>query len=94
MEQEDLIVIKATLKQLRKKVLEDEDIKNLFYKHFPDLDFEENLDETLKDLEEYAIESDYDILMLSLEGIKIFFDSLFEDEEDTVDNSDEKYGKA
>ena len=71
MEQEELKVIKATLKELRKSVLEDKDIKKMFLSHYPELDFEENLDETLAQLEEFALDNDYDILQLSLEGIKL-----------------------
>ena len=94
MEQEELKVIKLTLKELRKSVLEDEDIKTIFLSHYPELDFEENLDETLAQLEEYALDNDYDILQLSLEGIKLFFSSVLDEEIEDPEPDTSNYGKA
>jgi hypothetical protein len=94
MEQEELKVIKLTLKELRKSVLEDEDIKTIFLSHYPELDFEENLDETLAQLEEYALDNDYDILQLSLEGIKLFFSSVLDEEIQDSEPDTSNYGKA
>lgn len=103
MEQDKLKILKVTLKELRDKVLIDEDIKQIFLKNFPELNFEEAIDETLADLMEYAIEKDYDVLSLSLKGADLFFSSVLsniEDEEDEEELEDtpkengEKYGKA
>ena len=49
MEQDKLKILEVTLKELRNKVLLDEDIKNIFLKNFPELDFEETVDSTLVD---------------------------------------------
>jgi tRNA splicing endonuclease len=96
MEQEDLIMMKQMLKELRQRVLDDEQIKDMFNDNFPQLSFEEEVDNTLADLEEYAIEKDFDILTLSLQGVKLFFSSVFDKDED--ENEEEKevedYGKA
>ena len=51
-----------TLSELREKVLADDDIKAMFLKHFPQLSFEEAVDNTIMDLYEYAIEKDYNVL--------------------------------
>jgi tRNA splicing endonuclease len=96
MEQEDLIMMKQMLKELRQRVLDDEQIKDMFNDNFPELSFEEEVDNTLADLEEYTIEKDFDILTLSLQGVKLFFSSVFDKDED--ENKEEKevkdYGKA
>lgn len=101
MEQDKLKILEVTLKELRNKVLLDEDIKNMFLKNFPELDFEETVDTTLADLMEYALEKDYDVLNLSLKGAELFFSSVLsnleDDSEELEENpkGDEKnYGKA
>lgn len=103
MEQDKLKMLEVTLKELRDKVLADEDIKKMFLKNFPKLNFEEAVEITLTDLMEYALEKDYDVLSLSLKGADLFFSSVLsnlEDEEDEKEFEDiskesgDKYGKA
>lgn len=97
MEQDDLKILKLTLEELRRRVLEDKDIIKMFLDHFPELDFEENLDEILLQIEEYAVDKNYDILELSLEGIKLFFMSVLDDEDEEEEDEveeDDHYGKA
>lgn len=101
MEQDNLKILEVTLRELREKVLEDEDIKAMFLKHFPELDFEETVNATIVDLMEYAIEKDYDVLNLSLKGADLFFSNVlsnFEDDEDEEleeeVKEDDNYGKA
>lgn len=101
MEQDNLKVLELTLRELRERVLEDEDIKGMFLKHFPDLDYEEVVNETIADLMEYALEKDYDVLNLSLKGAELFFSTMLdnleddEDEEEEIqEEEDENYGKA
>lgn len=96
MEQESLKILEVTLEKLKEKMLEDPDMKAMFSKHFPDLDFEKIVNQTIKQMHDYAINKDYDVLDLSLDGVRAFFDSVFkavdEDEEDEDDG--ENYGKA
>lgn len=101
MEQDKLKILEVTLKELRNKVLIDEDIKNMFLKNFPELDFEETVDDTLADLMEYALEKDYDVLSLSLKGAELFFSSVLsnleddgEELEENTKGDDKNYGKA
>ena len=101
MEQDKLKILEVTLKELRNKVLLDEDIKNMFLKNFPELDFEEAVDSTLVELMEYALEKDYDVLSLSLKGAELFFSSVLsnlEDDSEELEESpkgdDKNYGKA
>ena len=101
MEQDNLKVLEVTLKELRERVLEDEDIKAMFLKHFPELDYEEVVNETIADLMEYALEKDYDVLNLSLKGAELFFSTMLdnlEDDEDELEEiqeeEDDNYGKA
>lgn len=101
MEQDKLKILEVTLKELRNKVLIDEDIKNMFLKNFPELDFEETVDDTLADLMEYALEKDYDVLSLSLKGAELFFSSVLSNLEDdgqeleeNTKGDDKNYGKA
>ena len=101
MEQDKLKILEVTLKELRDKVLLDEDIKNMFLKNFPELDFEETVDSTLVELMEYALEKDYDVLSLSLKGAELFFSSVLSNLEDDSEELEENpkgdsnnYGKA
>jgi hypothetical protein len=104
MEQDNLKILEQMLKELRVRVIEDEDIKKMFLSNFPELDFEETVDRTLADLLEYAVEKDYDVLNLSLQGVKLFFSSVLSnlDESDESDEKDvyetkgdsDNYGKA
>ena len=64
MEQDNLKILQQTLNKLREKVLADNDIRSMFLKNYPQLDFEEAVDRTLADLMEYAVEKDYDVLAL------------------------------
>jgi len=92
MEQEELTILEETLKELRTRVLDDENIKNMFLETYPDLDFEETLDETILEMKEYAEENNLDILSFSLEGLILFFETLIESEDE--DSGDDYYGKA
>jgi hypothetical protein len=92
MEQEELTILEETLKELRTRVLDDENIKNMFLETYPDLDFEEALDETILEMKEYAEENNLDILSFSLEGLILFFETLIESEDE--DSGDDYYGKA
>jgi len=103
MEQDNLKIVEQTLSKLREKVLADNDIRSMFLKNYPQLDFEEAVDRTLADLMEYAVEKNYDVLSLSLQGAKLFFGSVLsdlveaaEDEEieEETKGDDEGYGKA
>jgi hypothetical protein len=99
MDKEKLKNLEETLKELRVKVLADDDIKNMFLKKYPELNFEEVVDITLLDLLEYAIKNDYDAMALSLHGAKIFFSSVLaelmsEDDEEEVEEDKDDYGRA
>jgi hypothetical protein len=100
MEQDNLKILEVTLKELREMVLEDSDIKEMFLKHYPELDFEEAVDRTLSDLYDYAIQKNYNVLELSLKGAELFFSSVLsnldeDDEELEIDEGDKnEYGKA
>ena len=103
MEQDNLKILQQTLNKLREKVLADNDIRSMFLKNYPQLDFEEAVDRTLADLMEYAVEKDYDVLVLSLQGAKLFFGSVLSDLAEAADDEEieekikgdgESYGKA
>jgi hypothetical protein len=85
----------VTLEKLKEKMLEDPDMKEMFSKHFPDLDFEKIVNQTIKQMYEYAVDKDYDVLDLSLDGVRAFFESVFKSDEEDEDEDDGKnYGKA
>lgn len=95
MEQENLKILEVTLEKLKEKMLEDPDMKEMFSKHFPDLDFEKIVNQTIKQMYEYAVDKDYDVLDLSLDGVRAFFESVFKSDEEDEDEDDGKnYGKA
>ena len=99
MEQDNLNILKATLRELREKIIQDKEIRSMFLKHYPDLDYEEAVDRTIADLMQYALEKDYDVLSLSLKGAELFFatvlSNLEEDDEEYQEEKDEdNYGKA
>ena len=99
MEQEQLKVLEVTLSELREKVLADDDIKAMFLKHFPQLSFEEAVDNTIMDLYEYAIEKDYNVLNLSLKGAELFFSTILssidgDEELEEEQKEGDNYGKA
>jgi hypothetical protein len=83
----------VTLNKLKEKMLKDQDIKELFLRHFPKLDYENIVEKTIAQMYDYAVDKNYDVLDLSLDGVKAFFDSVF-DVEDEEEDDDEKYGKA
>ena len=93
MEQENLKILEVTLNKLKEKMLKDQDIKELFLRHFPKLDYENIVEKTIAQMYDYAVDKNYDVLDLSLDGVKAFFDSVF-DVEDEEEDDDEKYGKA
>jgi len=91
----------VTLNKLREKILADNDIKAMFLKHFPQLSFEQAVEDTIIDLYEYAIEKDYDVLSLSLKGAELFFSTVLsnidsDDDEELEQEQKEgdNYGKA
>jgi hypothetical protein len=92
MEQKELTILEETLKELRARVLDDENIKGVFLETYPDLDFEETIEETILEIKEYAEENNLDVLNLSLEGLILFFERIIESEEE--DSGDDYYGKA
>jgi hypothetical protein len=81
----------VTLSKLKEKMFEDEDMKSMFSKHFPDLNYEIVVDKTITQMYEYAVGKDYDILDLSLDGVKAFFESVFSEDED---EDEENHGSA
>jgi hypothetical protein len=96
MEQDNLKILELTLKELREMVLQDEDIKNIFSKNYPNLDFEEAVERTLADLYEYAIQKDYNVLELSLKGAELFFSNVLsnldeDDEHEEIEKGDDDY---
>lgn len=104
MEQEklELTRLKQALRSLKQRVLEDEDIKEMFERNFPELDFQEAVNGTINELLEYAIEKDYSVEDLSFKGVQLFFtnilDTTVEDDgeivEEALDEDEEEYGKA
>lgn len=103
MEQEKLKLtrLKQALRSLKQKVLEDEDIKEMFKRNFPELDFEQAVNGTINELLEYAVEKDYSVEELSFRGVQLFFSNLLEvaadEEQELVDElfeEEEEYGKA
>jgi hypothetical protein len=81
----------VTLSKLKEKMFEDEDIRSMFSKNFPDLSYEIIVDKTITQMYEYAVSKDYDVLDLSLDGVKAFFESVFSEDED---EDEESHGDA
>jgi hypothetical protein len=99
MEQEALIILIQTLNKLKEDVLKDKDIRKVFEQTFPGLEFEDYVNDTIKELHSYALEKDYDILDLSLEGVKMFFITALDEDfgwadDKMIDDIEENYGKA
>jgi hypothetical protein len=99
MEQEALTILIQTLNKLKEDVLKDKDIRKLFEQTFPGLEFEDYVDDTIKELYNYAVEKDYDILDLSLEGVKMFFITALDEDfgwadDKVIEDVEEEYGKA
>jgi hypothetical protein len=91
MEQDNLKLLEVTLSKLKDKMFEDEDMRSMFSKHFPDLNYEIVVDKTITQMYEYAVGKDYDVLDLSLDGVKAFFESVFSEDED---EDEESHGAA
>ena len=91
MEQDNLKLLEVTLSKLKEKMFEDEDMRSMFSKHFPDLNYEIVVDKTITQMYEYAVDKDYDVLDLSLDGVKAFFESVFSEDED---EDEESHGAA
>ena len=91
MEQDNLKLLEVTLSKLKEKMFEDEDIRSMFSKNFPDLSYEIIVDKTITQMYEYAVGKDYDVLDLSLDGVKAFFESVFSEDED---EDEESHGDA
>ena len=91
MEQDNLKLLEVTLSKLKDKMFEDEDMRSMFSKHFPDLNYEIVVDKTITQMYEYAVDKDYDVLDLSLDGVKAFFESVFSEDED---EDEENHGAA
>jgi hypothetical protein len=93
MEQENLKILEMTLNKLKEKMLKDESLIEMFSQHFPSLDYEEHVENTIKQMYVYAVDKDYDVVDLSLQGVRVFFESVFtNDDEDEED--EEIHGEA
>jgi hypothetical protein len=76
-------------------MLEDKNMKEMFLNHFTELDYEFIVEKTIAEMYEYTVDKDYDIFDLSLQGVRVFFESVFlSHEEDEIENEDDNYGKA
>jgi hypothetical protein len=96
--------LKEMLDNLQAKLLQDEDIREMFERNFPDLNYEDALTITLVELYEFALEKDLSPQELSIQGVKLFFANVLSDAEDDdgelIENhldmieEDDDYGKA
>ena len=96
--------LKEMLDNLQAKLLQDEDIREMFERNFPDLNYEDALTITLVELYEFALEKDLTPQELSIQGVKLFFANVLSDAEDDdgelIENhldmieEDDDYGKA
>jgi hypothetical protein len=75
-------------------MLEDEDMKSMFSKHFPELDYDSVVERTIAQMYDYAVSKDYDVLDLSLDGVRAFFESVFDTDEQEYEDEDKGYGDA
>jgi hypothetical protein len=94
MEEQKLKVLELTLSKLKDKMLEDEDMKSMFSKHFPELDYEGVVEKTVAQMYDYAVDKEYDVLDLSLDGVRAFFESVFDTDEQQDQDEDKGYGDA
>jgi hypothetical protein len=94
MEEQKLKVLELTLSKLKDKMLEDEDMKSMFSKHFPELDYDSVVERTIAQMYDYAVSKDYDVLDLSLDGVRAFFESVFDTDEQEYEDEDKGYGDA
>lgn len=74
--------LKEMLNNLEAKLLQDEDIREMFERNFPDLNYEDALTITLVELYEFALEKDLTPQELSIQGVKLFFANVLSDVED------------
>jgi hypothetical protein len=74
--------LKEMLDDLESKLLQDEDIREMFERNFPDLNYEDALTITLVELYEFALEKDLTPQELSIQGVKLFFANVLADAED------------
>jgi hypothetical protein len=94
MEEQKLKVLELTLSKLKDKMLEDEDMKSMFSKHFPELDYDSVVEKTVAQMYDYAVGKNYDVLDLSLDGVRAFFESVFDTDDQQDQNEDKGYGNA
>ena len=94
MEEQKLKVLELTLSKLKDKMFEDEDMKSMFSKHFPELDYDSVVERTIAQMYDYAVSKDYDVLDLSLDGVRAFFESVFDTDEQEDEDEDKGYGDA
>ena len=94
MEEQKLKVLELTLSKLKDKMLEDEDMKSMFSKHFPELDYDSVVERTIAQMYDYAVSKDYDVLDLSLDGVRAFFESVFDTDKQEDEDEDKGYGDA
>ena len=94
MEEQKLKMLQLTLSKLKDKMLEDEDMKSMFSKHFPELNYESVVEKTVVQMYDYAVDKKYDILDLSLDGVRAFFESVFDTDEQENQDEDKGYGDA
>jgi hypothetical protein len=94
MEEQKLKMLQLTLSKLKDKMLEDEDMKSMFSKHFPELNYENVVEKTVVQMYNYAVDKEYDVLDLSLDGVRAFFESVFDTDEQQDQDEDKGYGDA
>jgi hypothetical protein len=94
MEEQKLKMLQLTLSKLKDKMLEDEDMKSMFSKHFPELNYESVVEKTVVQMYNYAVDKEYDVLDLSLDGVRAFFESVFDTDEQQDQHEDKGYGDA
>jgi len=94
MEEQKLKVLELTLSKLKDKMLEDKDMKDMFSKHFPEVDYENAVDKTVAQMYDYAVSKNYDVLDLSLDGVRAFFESVFDTDKQEDEDEDKGYGDA
>lgn len=90
-----------TLKELRGKLIMDSDIRKMFQDNFPDLDYEEHIDQVVQEMLEFSVENNLTEKLLSLKGVDTFFTNLLYQIEDQeaeeltdIETEGKYYGKA
>jgi hypothetical protein len=94
MEEQKLKMLQLTLSKLKDKMLEDEDMKSMFSKHFPELNYESVVEKTVVQMYNYAVDKEYHVLDLSLDGVRAFFESVLDIDEQQDQDEDKGYGDA